>query len=271
MEGKVTPRSGERSYELLARIDAQDLPEGYAPAKHQDYVDRRIAELTNEQRGRLHQLWQEKQRIDPNMPNRGASFVKIMTYVANGEKLPAEDNRQPDPSVEDPAKSLDATPETRSSKPVHAWKWSAATDTEGRNRKPMPLETPEGPTIQMAGFGLLEEDNPPVVLLPESRLAVTGRLATAQSVCFGITIRHPNGDFAGRFLSIRPANEFQSGKDFHVTLDLQDFQLDSSLAAMKEKLPTEPFHFVVESLWVTTPEKKAGLEIAEVKLTPPSS
>jgi len=253
---------------LLAGIDAQNLPAGYSPANHQDYVDRRIAELPDEQRGRLHQLWQEKQRIDPNMPNRGASFVKIMTYVANGEKLPAEDNRQPDPSIEDPAKSLDATPETRSSKPVHAWKWSAATGAEGGNRKAMPLEIPEGPTIYVVSFGLLEDDDPPVVLLPESRLAVTGRLATAQPVCFGITIRHPNGDFAGRFVVVRPADEFQSWKGFHVTLDFQDFQLDSSLAAMKDKLPGAPLHFVIESLWVTTLENKAGLEIAEVELIP---
>ena len=58
---------------------------------------------------------------------------------------------------------------------------------------------------------------------------------------------------------MRPADEFQSGKDFQLTLDFQDFQLDSSLAGMKDKLPSEPFHFVVESIWFTTLENKAGL------------
>ena len=28
--------------------------------------------------------WKEKEEIDPDMPNRGASFVKIMEYVAEG-------------------------------------------------------------------------------------------------------------------------------------------------------------------------------------------
>ncbi len=216
------------------------------------------------------QLWEEKQKIDPEMPNRGFSFVNIMTYVAQGEKPPAETNKQPDPSTNERGKSQGKTPETRSSRPVNAWKWSAATDTSSGSRKAMPVEIPAGPTIHVAGFGLLEDDNPPVVLLPKSRLAVTGRLATAQPAYFGITVHHPNGDFAGRFLVIRPAEELPSGKDFHVTLDFHDFQLDSSLAGMKDKLPNAPFHFVVESIWVTTLDKKAGLEIAEVELSPPA-
>jgi len=68
--------------ELLSQIDKRNLPKGYIPQRHQDYADRRIAKLSNEQRAKLGQLWQEKQRIDPEMPNRGASFVKIMEYVA---------------------------------------------------------------------------------------------------------------------------------------------------------------------------------------------
>ena len=84
------------------------------------------------------QLWKEKQKIDPDMPNRGYSFVKIMTYVANGERLPAESNKQTNPSIEDPAKSRGKTPESRSSRPVNAWKWSAATDEQGANSQSDP-------------------------------------------------------------------------------------------------------------------------------------
>ena len=39
---------------------------------------------------------------------------------------------------------------------------------------------------------------------------------------------------------------------------------------MKDKLPSSPSHFVVESIWLTTLEKQAGLEIAEVELARPS-
>jgi len=67
--------------ELLARIDAGELPEGYVPAKHQEYVDRSWPELSPEQVARALQLWKLKQEIDPDMSNRGFSFVKIMVYV----------------------------------------------------------------------------------------------------------------------------------------------------------------------------------------------
>jgi len=78
------PASPDR--ELLARIDKSDLPEGYAPATHQPYVDRQIAKFSTSQRVRLGQLWTEKERIDPDMPNRGASFVKILQYVVENVK-----------------------------------------------------------------------------------------------------------------------------------------------------------------------------------------
>ena len=69
---------------ILARIDGSKLPTGYRDADHQEYVDKRLKRLTEVQRGRLGKLWKEKQRIDPDMPNRGASFVKILEYVAGG-------------------------------------------------------------------------------------------------------------------------------------------------------------------------------------------
>jgi len=45
-----------------------------------------MAALSPEQRARIGQLWREKQRINPEMPNRGASFVKILEYVAANVK-----------------------------------------------------------------------------------------------------------------------------------------------------------------------------------------
>jgi len=42
--------------------------------------------LSPQQRARIVRLWAEKRRIDRNMVNAGASFVKIMEYVAEHEK-----------------------------------------------------------------------------------------------------------------------------------------------------------------------------------------
>jgi hypothetical protein len=79
-EARKPPNSPNAT--LLSRVDANELPPGYDPGKHQEYVDRRMAGLSDAQRSRIEQLWQEKQQIDSTMPNRGASFVKIMEYVA---------------------------------------------------------------------------------------------------------------------------------------------------------------------------------------------
>jgi len=68
--------------------------------------------LSPEQSARVNQLWKEKQAIDPDMPNRGFSFVKILAYVAGDEKLSAEHSRLEKSSTDDPAKSPGAdTPE----------------------------------------------------------------------------------------------------------------------------------------------------------------
>ena len=70
---------------LLARIGKNPLPKGYDGNNHQPYVDRVMAGLKPEQRSRVGQLWKEKRRLDPDMPNPGASFVKILPHVAGGK------------------------------------------------------------------------------------------------------------------------------------------------------------------------------------------
>lgn len=89
-----TQGAGGELAELLRRIDATPLPEAYDPRHHQDYVDRRLAKLTEAQRSRINRLWQVKQRLDPDMPNRGFSFVRIMEYVATGGKRPGTPARR---------------------------------------------------------------------------------------------------------------------------------------------------------------------------------
>jgi len=74
---------------LLTRIDQTELPEGYDVRKHQAYVDKQMEALKSEQRGRIGKLWKAKRRLQPKMQNVGMSFVRILEYVAGGEKLPS--------------------------------------------------------------------------------------------------------------------------------------------------------------------------------------
>ena len=79
----------------LRKIDQTELPKGYNPGAgrnreeshrlHQNYVDNRLAGMSDRQKGLVGQMWKQKEAVDPGMPNRGASFVKIMEHVAENE------------------------------------------------------------------------------------------------------------------------------------------------------------------------------------------
>ncbi|MGB0579131.1 MAG: PQQ-binding-like beta-propeller repeat protein [Limisphaerales bacterium] len=67
---------------LLAKIDAGSMPKDYPGGKgHQPWVDSWMKKFSEKQRHQLGTLWAEKMRTDPNMPNKGTSFVKILKYV----------------------------------------------------------------------------------------------------------------------------------------------------------------------------------------------
>ncbi len=78
----LPPQSPSNRNDLLARIDKNPLPKGYQGSSHQQYVDKVMGGLNPNQRARVGQLWNEKRRLDPNMPNPGSSYVKILTHVA---------------------------------------------------------------------------------------------------------------------------------------------------------------------------------------------
>ncbi|MGY8659697.1 MAG: hypothetical protein ACKVKH_13800 [Verrucomicrobiales bacterium] len=50
-------------------------------AKHQEYIDKRITAMTPAQHALLGFLWKEKRRLDPDMKNRGNSFVRILEFI----------------------------------------------------------------------------------------------------------------------------------------------------------------------------------------------
>ncbi|MEM7384819.1 MAG: hypothetical protein AAF514_07720 [Verrucomicrobiota bacterium] len=67
---------------MLAEIDTHKLPQAYDPNNHQPYVNEGMEGMTTKQRARLGRLWKEKQRLDPDMPNRGRLFVRILEFSA---------------------------------------------------------------------------------------------------------------------------------------------------------------------------------------------
>jgi len=150
-------------------------------------------------------------------------------------------------------------------------KWSPRTATEEAKLETIPLTIAQGFTIYVAAMGVSRGDTAPVILPPGCRFRVRGHMASTHDVYFGVTVMYAGGGFAGKFQTIRPAVEFSGGKDFEILLDLRDFQLDPSLSEIKDKLPSTPFHLVVESVWCHTLDQQAGLELTEVELLPPAT
>ena len=121
-------------------------------------------------------------------------------------------------------------------------------------------------TIYTLGIPVSVCDQPPVVLQPESKVRVRGKIESSHPIYFGLTLSLPDGDFAGRFQIRRPALEFKSGEPFEVVLDLNDYQLDPSLAQWAESLPKSPYGLIVKNVWCHTLWDPAGLEVSEIEL-----
>ena len=149
-------------------------------------------------------------------------------------------------------------------------RWSPGTGEEGAQLRAVPYITPTGRTIYTASFGVSTGDNPPVVLHPDSTIQVRGHLRSAHKMYIGMTVRHANGDFAGRFQAIRPAAEFRSNQSFKVELALGEFTLDPSLDKIRGRLPDGPVGLIVESIWCHTLFDPAGLVITELHLIAPA-
>jgi len=150
-------------------------------------------------------------------------------------------------------------------------KWSPATAAADATLQAIPYSLSPGVAIYIASIPVSRGDTPPVVLQPGSRFRVRGRITSPQTVYFGITARYSNGVFAGKFLTKRPADEFPAGQDFEAVLNLEDFRLDPILVELKSRLPSVPFHLVVESVWCHTWRESSGLKIVETQLIPPAT
>ena len=78
---------------LLAKIEARALPKDYHDEPHQEYVDRIMGGLTDDQRERVGRLFNQRRKAEVGMENAGHSFVRILDYVKKGGRsteIPAE-------------------------------------------------------------------------------------------------------------------------------------------------------------------------------------
>ena len=145
-------------------------------------------------------------------------------------------------------------------------------DEAGLLAVPLTIKTRQGKTITLynTSFQVSHGDESPVVVQEGSRLRVHGRVSTPQRIYIGLTVHKRNGDFAGNFQRVLPATKFTAGAGFELTLSLEDFSLDPSLAQIRDQLPAGPAGLVVQSFWCHSLDQPAGLGIFKVQLVSPS-
>ena len=73
--------------ELLKKIDAMPAPKGIPVNKTLDkHFKKRMAAFTDQQRRRFNTLRQGMDLFEPDMENRGLSYLKILEYIHHNEK-----------------------------------------------------------------------------------------------------------------------------------------------------------------------------------------
>jgi ferric-dicitrate binding protein FerR (iron transport regulator) len=124
-------------------------------------------------------------------------------------------------------------------------------------------------TIYTISTRVSGKDSPPVILKPGSRIRVQGRMETPHAIWFGVTLRSPDGDFAGHFQIIVPAERFQPGETFDVTLNPEEYHLDPSLKKWAADLAKNPFDLKVGSVWCHSLWDSVGLQVSKMEILAP--
>lgn len=148
---------------------------------------------------------------------------------------------------------------------VHG-RWLAGISDEDPMLGCLPVVTEKNKTIYSASFRVTVPDAAPVMTNRHTIINVNGRLDRATNLYVGMTLKTSEGDFAGRFQVVLPIREFQPDAALNHSLEIEDFTLDPSLAAMANNLPSSASDLIVESIWCHTLYQQAGLAITSIEL-----
>ncbi len=152
--------------------------------------------------------------------------------------------------------------------------WVPAKNGKAPHLKALPYTMPaeldaQRRTLYSIGMGISQENSPSVILKPDSRIRVQGKLDASHAMWFGVTLRRPNGDFAGHFQIVVPAERFQPGQPFDLTLNPEEYHLDPSLKKWAEHLPKNPFGLKVGTIWCHSLWDSVGLQVSKMEIIAP--
>ena len=167
--------------------------------------------------------------------------------------------------------------------PVAAWqsnlptdrlygKWLPGSDDSdgGLRTAPMLWGDPEKPvTLYVVSLSVSRDRPTPVLLTSLAKFRIRGQIEFTGEVYFGLTTRHANGGFAGKFLVERHFEVVQeTGESLDIELRLEDFRPQERELTQKypEAFPASPVGLELFDWWCCTINEDAGLEITHVDL-----
>jgi len=123
-------------------------------------------------------------------------------------------------------------------------------------------------TLHMLGLAVSHSGHSPVMVAPDSRFLLQGRVDSEAGLFFGFSVANENGEYAGKFLAKPNADDKVSG-DFEKAFRLADFGVDPSVR--DPKAAKKPEGLVLTGVWCfTLTGAPTGLEMTEVELIPAS-
>jgi hypothetical protein len=172
---------------------------------------------------------------------------------------------------------------TRRPVPVTTWQSNLATDKlhgnwlpesgdnkSGLRTAPLLWGNPEKPiTLYAVSLGVSRKRPTPVLLSSGARFRIRGQIERAGKVFFGLTTRHINGGFAGKFLVERDFEVVdETGRFVDIELGLEDFRPQEKELTDKhpDVFPGSPVGLELFDWWCCTVNEDAGLEITNVEL-----
>ena len=117
--------------------------------------------------------------------------------------------------------------------------------------KPKPL------LIYVASAAIAAQDSSPLVLADVGRFVVRGEVEKPTEVFFGVTMNHPNGGFAGKYITRR---DIDGGDSFEWTIPLVD------LKPLEGAFPPSPVGLEIVECWCVTAHDGGSLAIHSIEL-----
>jgi hypothetical protein len=117
--------------------------------------------------------------------------------------------------------------------------------------KPKPL------LIYVASAAVTADDSSPLVLGDAGRFVVRGRLSGPSEVLFGMTMNHPKGGFAGKYIAMRTVD---AGGPFEWAIPLAD------LKPIEGTFPMSPAGLEIVECWCLTVHDDHGLAVRSIEL-----